>query len=74
MQRGSMNSLRQETRSEGSLPTEARTSPIAPAHASRAPFGTCCRVGTLVLKMDSREGRASGEVDAGSDEVGEAGG
>ena len=42
---------------DGSYPMEEHWSAIRPAQASLAPFGTCCRVESLTLSMESSVGR-----------------
>ena len=55
--RGSMKNFRQAFELDGSCPMEEHWSAIRPAQASLAPFGTCCRVESLTLSMESSVGR-----------------
>ena len=54
---GSMKNFRQACELDGSCPMEEHWSAIRPAQASLAPFGTCSRIESLTLSMESSVGR-----------------
>ncbi len=56
--------------SSGLRTTDLRQELRARAQLSRAPFGTCCRVGTWDLRMVGRAGRADNGGEAGLEEGG----
>ena len=66
MHRGSMKTLRQATRLEGSRQTVEKTSLTRSTQLSLAPFGTCWSVEQDDPKITSREGKERAELGVGA--------